>query len=359
MKDTIPAGVAAVRPSKLQSTAAKVLLLLVTAGVCLLLMEFGVRLLFPFYNPATQVPLHFTTNGIALGTPLQTARLVTPKGDYDLLIRFNEDGFRDSKNLREATEADWFAVGDSYTMGWGVQEAERFSSQLEQSLKTNGLKARVFNIAIPDNIIGYQLLLKYAESRGPKVRHLIVGVCMENDLKDYTDGKSDWDPGFKPAEAVPLKETLRYWFKRHSALYTAISFSAQRLPLAKRFLERVGVARDIYHLTGRNEWNEKVLQTSSDELAKLVAGRAALVLIIPSRFLWQGSNQATEKRIHEAFVRMLRERGLHVVDVKDALEATGNPLNCYFKSDSHWNAKGHTIAAGELFKAIQAGASSN
>jgi len=301
------------------------------------------------------VPFLRQPGGFGLGPPLQTVRQSTPKGDYDSLIHFNEDGFRDSKNLCDSRSTDWFALGDSYTLGWGVEENERFSNRLEQALATNANPARVFNIAIPDNIIGYQRLLKYAESRGAKVRHLVIGICMENDLCDYTAGKSAWD--LLPEAGGPAtstKEAVRRWFKSHSALYIGASYALQKSPRMRRLLERAGVARDIDELSGKNEWNETVLKTSRDELVKLVAGRDALVLIIPSRHLWKGDNQETEKRVHEAFVRMAREAGLTVIDVKPTLEAQGDPLSCYFKTDPHWNARGHAVAAGELLKAIQA-----
>jgi len=354
MTEPAPAKAPGPSGSRLRRFAGKFFLLFLAVTISLALLELTVRRLFPFFNPHAQVPFILTTNGIGLGPPLQTVRQATPKGDYDSLIRFNEDGFRDARNLREARESDWFALGDSYTIGWGVQEHERFSNRLEEDFKTNGIQARVFNVAIPDNIIGYQRLLKYAESRGPKIRHLIVGICMENDLRDYRDGKSAWDLMPQPTAPASGKEAVRRWLKSHSALYIAASFSLQKVPVLRGLLERAGIARDIDQLTGKNEWNEIVLKTSRDELVKLVSGRDALLLIIPARHLWRGDNIETENRIHSAFVGLLREAGLEVLDLKPALEAQGEPLSCYFKTDPHWNARGHAVAARELFKAIQA-----
>jgi hypothetical protein len=51
---------------------------------------------------------------------------------------------------------------------------------------------------------------------------------------------------------------------------------------------------------------------------------------------------------------MAREAGVNVVDVKSALEAQGDPLACYFKTDPHWNARGHAVGAAELWKAMRA-----
>jgi len=338
--------------SRVRNAAAKILLLTVTLIVGLAVMEVAVRRLFPYFNPSAQVPFRLAAKGLALGPPGETVRMATPKGDYNSVLRFNEDGFRDGKRLQEATESDWFALGDSYTMGWGVEEEERFSNRLEQEFKSHNLPGRVFNIAIPDNIIGYGRLLHYAESRGAKVRQMVVGICMENDLLDYRDGKGAWDLVDLPASTK--KERVRRWLKKHSALYIAASYELQKVALTRKLLNKLGIARSIDELTGHNEWDEAVLKGSRDELVKLVAGREAVILIIPSRNLWHGDYILTEQRVHETFVRMLREAGLNVLDVRPMMEASGDPLSCYFKTDPHWNARGHAIAARELFKAINA-----
>jgi hypothetical protein len=149
------------------------------------------------------------------------------------------------------------------------------------------------------------------------------------------------------------KEAIREWLKKHSALYIAASYELQRLAFTRKLLNKLGIARSIDELTGHNDWDETVLSTSRDELVKLVAGRNALILIIPSRNLWHGAYIPTEQRVHESFIRMLREAGLTVLDVRPMIEASGDPLGCYFKTDPHWNARGHAIAGRELFKAIQ------
>ena len=343
---------ASTKPSRLRSVWPKLLLLALSLSFCLVLLEFGVRWFFPYFSPSAQVPFRLVSKGLALGPAGQTVRMATPKGDYDSVLRFNEDGFRDSKPLREAKETDWFALGDSYTMGWGVEEEERFSNRLEQAFRSNNIPARVFSIALPENFIGYGRLLRYAESRGAKVRHMVLGICMENDLRDYSDGKGAWD--FVEAPRSSTKEAIREWIKKHSALYIAASYELQKVPLTRKLLQKAGVARSIDELTGHNDFNEKVLQTSRDELLKVVAGRDVVILIVPSRNLWHGSYVAAEQRVHETFIRMLREAGLTVVDPRAAMEAAGDPLGCYFTTDPHWNARGHAIGGRELFRVIQA-----
>lgn len=348
------AGLPADRPkSKLRGCLVNFALFGIITVICILLLEGAVRRFLPFYSPSAQLRFHRVDEKLVLGPLSRTVRIATPKGDFDTQVTFNAEGFRDRKDFRTATDDDWIALGDSMTMGWGVEEEERFSDLLERAFATNGLPARVFNVAVPENIIGYQRLLARAENRGAKARHIIVGLCMENDLRDYSDGSSSWDAVEAPHHTPgTIKEDVRRWLLEHSGLYVAASFGLQKSPLMRGWLTKLGVARSLDRLVAKNEWSEQILKTSHDELVKLVAGRDALIMIVPARRLWSGNNSATELRVHETLVGSLRESGLEVLDLKPAFEAGGDPMSLYFKTDSHWNARGHALAAQELFKAI-------
>jgi hypothetical protein len=334
----------------------KLLLLVASTIASLLLLEGAVRWFLPYYSPNRQIHFHAVPGeGIALGLASQTVRQRTPKGDYDLPVRFNIHGFRDDKDLRDSKDSDWFVLGDSYSMGWGVPEEQRFSNVLESLLSRDARDERVFNIAIPEDIVGYQHLLSYAERHGAKVRRLIVGICMENDLRDYSDGQTAFERGLHGATSGLPKEEVRSWLKRNSALYVATSFSLQKVPFVRSVVEALGLSRNIQMLTGRNEWSEQVLKSSADELIELVSGRDALILIIPSRGLWQGDNAQTERRVHAEFLRLLRDAGLQILDLRGALESGGEPLTYYFQTDPHWNDLGHSVAGHELYRAIHTG----
>src|ERR1035438_2572737 len=131
---------------RLRSLALKCAIMAVTTGICLLLAEFAVRWLFPVFNPSAQMSFQVMPGHFALGPKSQTEWDMAPKGDYNVRASFNQFGFRDVKDLRTATNADWFAVGDSFTLGFGVDEEKRFSNLLEKKLQAGGSPARVFNI---------------------------------------------------------------------------------------------------------------------------------------------------------------------------------------------------------------------
>ncbi len=94
------------------------------------------------------------------------------------------------------------------------------------------------------------------------------------------------------------------------------------------------------------------LSEVSEVLEMITAGQKTLVLLIPSRWLWVGSETSkhTERRIHEELVAMLHARGLEVLDLRIAFEETGDPVELYFKKDPHWNREGHQKAAEAIAK---------
>lgn len=322
----------------------RLLLVLISTAIMLLVLEVGIRLALPYFDPAKQIPFHRNEQGLGLGQPNTEYWVRTPKGDYSVTVRFNRYGLRDPKDLAHSTADDLFAVGDSFTFGWGLPDGQRFSDLLEAKLGRP-----VYNIAIPGDLLDDALLTHYAEQKGAHPRKLIIGVCMENDLLDY--------PALRAAKPLPAplpsrKERTREYLKSHSAIYLALATTLQG-NFGSELFEKLGLARNIDELTRRNIYSETVLLASRDALLEVAKGREPLVLLIPSRRLWSGDNTEVESQIHERFAALLREAGLPVVDMRPVFEAAGPPLKYYFQTDPHWNAEGHRLAAEELAKALQ------
>jgi len=329
---------------------AKVGLILVSVGLSMLFAEVAVRIATPSYNPARQIVFRVNEQGIPLGPAGETVRQRTPKGDYDLQVAFNPFGLRDEKDLTSCTASDLVVVGDSFGMGWGVEETNRFSDVLA------GLTSRrVFNLCVPTDIMGYKRLLRYAESRGAVISNVIVAVCMENDLHDYAAKERAGDGPKSGPAADSMPRRARAWAKSHSALYLLLSYELQRHEAIRNWLERIGIARryDSDELMHKNAVSDKVIVESARVLGGILDLYSdGVVLIIPSRALWCGNNRENERIVHDKFVGLLESNAVRVVDMKPVFEAARDPMQFYFRTDPHWNEEGHRAAAVELVRFV-------
>jgi hypothetical protein len=348
-----PAAPAATRPvprRRFKAFLARLVLLAIVGVICLAALEILIRIFMPYYNPRYQVMVRRDEHGVVLGIPNLHTIQGSPKGEFVMDVAFNRHGLRDPKDFVSASTNDLFAVGDSFTMGWGITEAERYSNLLEKSLGRP-----VYNVAIPEDIRGYQRLVQFVERNGVKPRHMILGLCMENDLWDYTAAESNLLLFEKQMHRTPLHRLAR-WCKSRSALWTALSHTLQRYPVFRRAFESIGIARNVDELTHKNDSSPQVLASTRDELLKLATNYHSVVLVIPSRALWAGqdADREKEKQIHDQLLGQLRAAGVTLVDMKPIFEKeAGDPLSFYFKLDPHWNPHGHALAARALHDTLQ------
>lgn len=306
----------------------------------LLLLEGAVRVLLPYYHPRAQLSLHALPDGMTIGPSNVTVRLANSKSDFDVPVTFNQLGLVDRKELSAAKAGALYALGDSFTMGWGVREEERFSNLLERRLGEP-----VFNIAIPNHLRGYQQLVAYAEGHGPRVTRLVLGICMENDVLDY---RTPMKRSGKTTRFNVFANRLR----RRSALFVAATENLQKVMFIRRGLEHFGLEVNGETWSRPKSYDEAVLLASRDEVLRIAQGRELTVLLMPSRGLWLKQDPETERRIHTRFAIVLQEAGLRVVDLLPRFDREGAPLQLYFKADPHWNVRGHQIAAEELAAAL-------
>jgi len=331
---------------KLRLWLARLALLTVTAMLGLGLLEILVRVFMPYYNPGYQILLRRNDEGVVLGIPNTTTLQRSHKGDSQMTVRLNQHGFRDRKDYLEGTTNDVFISGDSYSFGWSVEEDERYSNVLEKQL---GI--RCYNVAIPEDIRGYARTLRYVEKHGARVRNVIIGLCMENDLWDYKS-ITNTHIVFQSQLKRTLRQETAGWFRDRSALWNCLSHTLQKFSGIRRFFEKIGISRNIDELTHKNLATPEVLESSRDELLSYATNYNSVVVIIPSRALWLGNNVERERQAHDQITSMLGKAGLKVVDMRPVFEATGNPTAYYFKNDPHWNADGHALVGKTLAEFI-------
>ena len=136
---------------RLRNLAVNLLVLLVMSVLCLLLAELAARLLYPQFNPATQFRLQVMPGPFAVGPPGHTLWHGSPKGDFNVEMKFDQYGFREPRDVKDSTPDDWFSVGDSFTLGFGVKEEERYSNLLEKKIQAAGSRAEAHERAAQES----------------------------------------------------------------------------------------------------------------------------------------------------------------------------------------------------------------
>ena len=197
--------------------------------------------------------------------------------------------------------------------------------------------------------------MHYAETNGAHIGTLIVSVCMENDLREYDKDAPDSadEPAPAPATAASLSGVKAY-LTEHSAIYSLATVAVHRVPWLERAAAQAGLLVPNLAAIAVSDTSDEAVRSSAGRLRRLLASRRSVILIVPSRSLWTGTDAHRRQaaRTHETFVRLLRQAGLRVVDVRVAFERTGNPLGLHFANDGHWNAEGHRLAADALARSM-------
>ncbi|MFA4903594.1 MAG: hypothetical protein WC600_12735 [Desulfobaccales bacterium] len=315
-------------------------LLLISLILSLIILEFSLSKLLPRFNPSSQFAFYYNPDGVALGPKSFRGHQADNSGDFHVTISINKYGFRDIKDFSTSTYHDIFVVGDSFSFGDGVEENERFSNLIESKLRIP-----VFNISIPGNFNDYEKYLKYAQANEAKIKNIIIGVCVENDLWDYSSNNEKQNPYKISEKRASILVDIKEYLTKHSTTYFTIAWIVKHNVYLRNLFIKLGLIYDIPEVLNKSYFNESILNSSALKLKQISNGFKTIVLIIPSRSLWLGDNKEIESAVHNEFVRLVRNQGLDVIDMRPILEASGNPLQYHFPNNGHWNIQGHALAA--------------
>ncbi len=325
--------------------------LLVSTAVAVGAAELASRVSFPgwaeFDNSRfmqTVLDPH-NSRPFAMGRPGFSGYFAQNDGDFRVRIDINRSGFRNDAPVTAAEGRVW-AIGDSFTFGWGVDARDSFAS-VAARLATS----ETYNVASPGtDVCGYQSLARQLLSKA-RPRAVVVGLVIENDLAVYDcDGKVAEDP----SAAAPSNRlvSVKLWLTGRSALYNLIAISIKKNPELVRALEAIGVVAvphvDHRHLVSLD--SHRVAASTADEIVRLrdmfPSGTPYAVLVIPSRFELMNHDKPWVER-RKAIVRELAGRGIDVIDPTDALDSAGFQA-VHFAHDGHWSRYGHEIAGQQM-----------
>jgi len=316
------------------------------------LFEIFIRQFIPQYDPSGHLSFTTNDNGVPIALNKGFSRQIKNTGDYDVSIKINGLGLRESKEFSTSTKSDIVVVGDSFSFGWGVEEHERYSNQLGAILTDQ----KVFNISIPTDFDGYGKLINYAKENSLNIHKLVVGVTMENDLHHYNVKRSSPDKRrYKIRETYTLRH-LKIFLREHSAAYFLITSLVHSNSTIRKLAIFMNLIRPNLRGIPAFNFSQQIIVSSANRLHSLVRQFNSIILIIPSRALWVGTKdrRTLADQIHKAFLKELDNRKLIYIDMRSLMEKNKAPLKYHFKFDGHWTRDAHQIAAKALAKVIRA-----
>lgn len=313
--------------------------------------------MLPQYDPSGHIRFKANKDGVILANSRGDLRQIKNTGDYDVPIHISKNGLRERKRLESAKPTDIFVVGDSFSFGWGVEEKERFSNQIELLRPQD----QVFNISAPTDFNGYEKLINYAIEQGATIKRLIVGVTMENDLINYKFEvdhsqiiKNDKNED-RLIDIFTSFKSIKGFFRNYSAAYFFATSIFHNNAYLRSVMIKLGLIIPNHKGVFHSILSSEVIENSATRLKGLTRDYDAIILIIPSRSLWLGpQEQRLEAQSnHNNFLKALTKNKIRFVDMQGPMEKSNSPLNYHFKYDGHWAKNGHRLAAEELVKMLK------
>jgi len=290
----------------------------------------------------------------AWGSPTTTSRLAG--GCFDVEYKFNSVGARDKEREIKSSRR-WIVLGDSMTEGYGIEQSERFTSILEESLGWEFANfASAGDLGPLQYLLVYRYLAKQFEHQG-----VIVGLLPFN---DFTDNDSEYwklkrsrhdQTRYRPysvldnlsyrimygtdGKAVPRNDLYtrpespkpESWARALSRVSATFSLLRQ---LISELSERKAYVGGYFTVDQRQI---VAVQLALDDLSREVGRRPKIILLLPMHIdLVERRRGVSYSDQIKRFVDALRSDGWTIIDLADALtdETRDITLGC----DGHWNA---------------------
>jgi lysophospholipase L1-like esterase len=307
------------------------------------LAEFFLRL--SLFRPLIYPQFLFTSHPIN-GFTLQPgfSKEVTTM-DSTAFYKINNQGIRSSKEYQSIISQDprvlprIFVIGDSFTFGFGVNEDETYTYQLEDMLTNQGLEYQVINLGIPaySTKQSYNRLLEITEMIGKP--DIVIYMFCPNDPKEniYAD-KNFVYKGFMFSENYKNQKNFAYLMAQgtHHSYLLAL--------LRQTYIQYTTIIQINNHSNQGNNQNKKEVQelinqinnlkswTSKNEIPLLVinTGPSQYDEILRSYFL-ENDTPFLES------INYFNQNNLKQEQVR-------------FKHDGHWNFLGNQIIAKAIFE---------
>jgi hypothetical protein len=316
----------------LQNLTLSIIALLVSLGVC----ELMVRRLVPVRNVGPSFTLYDPFYGKRLKKSFSTWR-GTP--EFTMRMTTNAAGFR-GPELGALALRPLLFLGDSFTMGYGVNDGEEFPALVRNALSPN--PTPVINAGMGDNGNGWWV--KFLRSEGKKYHPALVVLQLHR--TDFYDNIHERLFTVTPTGALQELPVPRQTVKR------ALQWPVENLPgLAHSYL--VGLARQMSwrggapreDAAGQSTRSERAVQ-QNQLLFRLLEEVFAICEQSGWRVLTVLADIPDDRRA--AVETLLSTKAIPTV----VIPSKGERPDLYYTVDGHWNSAGHRFTAERILEKV-------
>jgi len=310
--------------------------------------------------------------------------------DFNYVQRVNNLGLRGPDTTAEKPSGTYRVImlGDSFTMGKGVEDDQTFTALLGSSLAARvaacgGPPVEVLN----GGVDSYAPILSYIQLKrdiAPLRPDLVVLNLDNTDLVQETAYRSQARFGEDgDIEAVPQHaprgvtyEKLRDWTSRNLFFTRLLLFH-----INKRLDHRELTVRDVVNeathevvahtLEGDRDRTDQ-WQSIFDSLRRIkaFADHAGFDFVlsiypwghqindsewVPGRFAYMGRDAVASDRSRETIRALAAQYGIPLIDMYDPFRAYDGTDPLFFKYDMHWTEAGHRVTARILEESLWPG----
>jgi len=297
-------------------------------------------------------------------------------------IRINELGFRETKPLEQCSI---FALGDSFTFGWGVTQVKTWTNVLQRATGNC-----IYNLGIHDASPKQEvLLLEYLLTQGAPglgIRHLFWVLYEGNDLEDsYEDLRpsgagSTFSRRFKGTVLESLYGLVlaiqhESWIYKFRTGQLRFASALQRFDTDNTYsIDGVQLANPLYYspqhgyvlfyetdLKRASKPGSYVLNHPHRHLLEQVFSRMAVlantfhfkvtVVIAPTvvrlyaPYFHELSRLSTPPYLIDYMVKLAHEAGFDTINLLQGMQPYTSRELLYFRDDDHWNERGNQVVA--------------
>ncbi len=373
-----------------------VLFLLLLAEPVLIVVELGLlRSGFSAADSRLKDYGDLFQDGFGPGGGLAPNLNLTMKDGYGrpIAARTNAHGFRTDHELKLPKPQDELRIillGDSFSVGYRIDQERMISSVLERSLAERERSVRVFPAHTLDQYEALQWMRRYGNKNAFDADVIVIGICEANDVHgSYFHARAAPSPALRrqseavlassmlPAHAYEKSESdyVSDYGRRLRLLDLALRIYGNRITPMPYDNGRPGALRFWEHGLGLylRETDATVNQVWDAYAKTLVKIQAAapgdvpvVFAIFPMRFQISDAEWEVTRRywwlrdaafdpllVNRKIGSICKQNDLHCVDLLPEFRARADD-GLYYPNDFHWNNAGNAVAGEALARRLNA-----